>query len=366
MATAFCGFCSGCAAEARSTDDLGHAPQSVTRAADSDYKVILNPGWYYSGNTKTENTITDTGVTKMTQAEAEAATGGYFVENAYFATVAAGENLPAAETTRTGMTFGGWWYVKDGETVKVETMPAAADLDGHLYLYAQWSVGTGGGGGGGGGDVTTGAKVNGEAMSVNDQNDDQEVETEYMLKGVQLSSGATLAFTVGGSPVTLTEVEASSSGITKTPGSVQTTQTGLFDIYLKKLKAGGWRLYVACQTETSAEDCVAGSVYLVGNVASASLSWAHFNEIDTFKGIKASGSGTSYSLTVDLTAGDNCKIVMFDNVKNNRKWQGNLTGGGSNISAPGATTNMTVSTTGNYTFTITVSGNSLNVSVVKN
>ncbi|MCM1368577.1 MAG: hypothetical protein NC184_07200, partial [Roseburia sp.] len=173
MATAFCGFCSGCAAEARSSDgDNGASHQAVTQAAGSDYKVILNPGWYYSGNTKTLNTITDAGVTKMSAAEAESDIDKHYVENAYFADLSAGENLPAAETTRTGMTFVGWWYVKDGETVKVETMPSASELDGHLYLYAQWSGGTGNSGNQNPnpnpnpGDTST-ASVNGSPMSVN-------------------------------------------------------------------------------------------------------------------------------------------------------------------------------------------------------
>lgn len=371
MATAFCGFCSGCAAEAQNGGkEEPHVPQSVSQTTDTDYKVILNPGWYYAGSTKTDNTITDAGVTKMTKTEAEAAVDGYYVDNAYFATVAAGENLPVAETTRTGMTFGGWWYAKDGEVIKVTTMPS--DLDGHLYLYAQWNVadgsgGQGSGGQGSGGDVTTGAAVNGNAMLVNDQNDDATVETEYMVLGVQLPSGTALSFTVDGASVTLTEVEQSSSGITKNnPASVQTTKSGPYNIYLKKLKAGGWRLYAVCNSATTAVNCETGKVYLVGVVDSASLTWGYFDAGGENKGIEASGSGTSYTLTVDLTAGDNCKFVMYDSVKNNRKWQNALTGGGSNIELPNKDANMSVKVTGNYTFTVTVSGSNLSVSVVKN
>lgn len=134
MATAFCGVCAGCASEinANSESKNDNAP-IATIATDEQYKVILCPGNYYSGNTVTQNAV-GTGATKLAAADEEA----YFVSNAYFATVAAGADLPVATTTRAETTFQGWTYAENGVVKKVAQMPAS--LDGNLYLYASWKT----------------------------------------------------------------------------------------------------------------------------------------------------------------------------------------------------------------------------------
>jgi len=147
MATAFCGFCSGCAANIRSesaakehtrvTAEADAAVGADDAAASEDVKyVILNPGMYYSGGGKKSNTIAE-GATALTDDQKK---NTYFVENGYIATVAAGENLPTP-TTASGLTFAGWRYAKDGELVTVDKMPASLTED--MFLYAHWTDGTG-------------------------------------------------------------------------------------------------------------------------------------------------------------------------------------------------------------------------------
>lgn len=134
MATAFCGVCAGCASEisANSESKNENAP-IATIATDEQHKVILCPGSYYSGSTVTQNTV-GTGATKLAAADEEA----YFVTNAYFATVAAGADLPVATTGRAKTTFQGWTYAEDGVVKTVSKMPAS--LDDNLYLYASWKT----------------------------------------------------------------------------------------------------------------------------------------------------------------------------------------------------------------------------------
>ncbi len=70
-----------------------------------------------------------------------AADGGtYFVDNAYVCNLAAGETLPEATTTRSGMTFVGWRYASEGEIITVAKMPDVTKLDSDLYLYAEWAT----------------------------------------------------------------------------------------------------------------------------------------------------------------------------------------------------------------------------------
>lgn len=360
MATAFCGLCTGCATDIENGKAQGDTPTAAVSAVGTEPKVILNPGWA-SGRGSTANTIA-TGATKLDSA----AEGQYFVENAYFATVAAGETLP--EATRAGYTFDGWVYAVDGEIVKVTTMPT--ELADDLYLYAQWTT-TGGvnpnpnpNPGPTPGPVTSGAAVNGQAMLPNSTTE-AGVEAEYMLTGVQFAKNTALSFTFDGSPVTLAKVEGSSSGITKTT-SPSTTKAGTFQLYLKHKTDGTWTLYAACDSQPiSATDAVAGGVYLAGVIDSDNLTWNHWNDdLNTHKGIRAESNGASYTLTVELTEDDDCKFVQYAENKTDRKWQSDLSGGGSNITLPSGG-NMSVKTSGTYTFTITVSGNALSVSVTK-
>ena len=135
-ATAFCGLCTGCASNIKVNGNTP-APDAVASAdeagASASHKVILSPGWYVSGGTQTNNAVGGTDVT--------AADGGtYFVDNAYVCNLAAGETLPEATTTRSGMTFVGWRYASEGEIITVAKMPDVTKLDSDLYLYAEWAT----------------------------------------------------------------------------------------------------------------------------------------------------------------------------------------------------------------------------------
>lgn len=131
MATAFCGFCTGVAANVTANAETTSTPAVSTSAIGASPKVILNPGAFYNNSIETS---AGSKVTKLTATEE----AQYFVENAWFANYTAGEALPKATTTRSGVTFAGWRYAVDGETKVVTTMPTVTD---DLYLYAHWSSG---------------------------------------------------------------------------------------------------------------------------------------------------------------------------------------------------------------------------------
>ncbi|WP_438847269.1 hypothetical protein [Anaerocaecibacter muris] len=245
MATAFCGFCTGCAAEIKDNGVAGGTHSAMT-SADSQYKVILSPG-YQQGFGSTENTVSS-GATKLTEAQE----GEYFVSNAYFATVAAGEDLPAAETTRAKTTFVGWTYAKDGVVETVEKMPASLGED--LYLYAQWQTE----GGGAVIDPTpepepepepqpgkdTGLVVNGtlHKLVVNAGNT---TTTEYWLGAdatVKLTKGDVVTLQVNGTKISAF-IDPSSIGVDKSntstaQSSFKVTTTGAFSLYLRANKDG--------------------------------------------------------------------------------------------------------------------------------
>ena len=250
MATAFCGFCTGCAAEIKENGVNGaNNAHSVTTSADSQYKVILSPG-YQQGYGTTENTI-ESGATKLDAAQESE----YFVSNAYFATVAAGEDLPAAVTTRAKTEFVGWTYAKDGVVETVEKMPATLAED--LYLYAQWQTE-------GSGSVVgpidpidpidptpsqgTGLVVNGtlHTMVVNAGNT---TTTEYWLgadQTIQLTKGSTVSLQVDGKQISAF-IDPSSIGVDKTNTSkaqstFSITSTGAFRLYLRANKDGTYTI----------------------------------------------------------------------------------------------------------------------------
>ncbi len=350
VATAFCGLAATVATNVKAES----ASSPVKVSATSDYKVILNPGWNFVGGQKKLNTIVDAGVT-----EADADT--YYADNAYIANYSVGETLPTPKSERTDLTFLGWRYSKDGELFTVDKMPAVTD--GNLYLYADWSAPDSSGGGGIVDPTPTPstATVNGKAMAKN-ANPMAGVTEEYMLKKAALTAGA-LEFKVDGSKITVGALDSASTGLSFVSGTVSVVKDGTFDIYLKK-KDGKWEVYGArdvSQDETSikGEEAVAGNVYLAGNITDADFSWNNWNA-SGHKGLKATKSGSSWTLTVKLGAGDDCKFVKFAAKDSDMLWQQNLTGGGSNISMAN---NMSVSKTATYTFTITESSGGLSVSV---
>lgn len=361
MATAFCGFCTGCAAEIKDNGVAGGTHSAMT-SADSQYKVILSPG-YQQGFGSTENTVSS-GATKLTEAQE----GEYFVSNAYFATVAAGEDLPAAETTRAKTTFVGWTYAKDGIVETVEKMPASLGED--LYLYAQWQTE-------GGGAVidptpepepepSTAMTVNGKSMKEN-STPMAGVEKEYMLTDTEFAADEVLNFVSKGQPVVVSKLDAASTGLAFSGGNVTVSKGGTFDLYLKKT-ASGWELYGSRaidpdEVTVKGEDAVAGNVYLAGNITGTDVTWNKWNDsMKVHYGIKAEKNGTTYTLTIALSAGDNCKFVKYGTTSS--VWQNKLTGAGTNIQyGGGSMDNMMVKTTGTYTFTITEAGGGLSVSV---
>lgn len=133
LGLAFCGFCSGCAAGVKQNTEAPSVP-AATVSADGGYKVILNPGIHINGTTP----ATIESGAKVTKAGSEK-----FVENGYIANYSTGEDLPKAETTRSNVTFAGWRYAVDGVPTVVTKMPDVSKLEGDLYLYAHWTVGSG-------------------------------------------------------------------------------------------------------------------------------------------------------------------------------------------------------------------------------
>ncbi len=98
--------------------------------------VYLVPGTYTSGGKKKLNTITASGVKKLTDEECEA----IYTENAYVCTRAKGEKLPKPQSTRkdkegNAYTFNGWWAIVDATVTYFDTVPDTSEV---LYLYADW------------------------------------------------------------------------------------------------------------------------------------------------------------------------------------------------------------------------------------
>ncbi len=92
--------------------------------------VYLVPGSYKDSNGETVyNTVA--GATKLTDGECTA----IHTPNAYLCETEAGEALPAPATTKTGVTFNGWWTIEDAEVVYHDTLPEVTQT---LFLYADW------------------------------------------------------------------------------------------------------------------------------------------------------------------------------------------------------------------------------------
>lgn len=369
MATAFCGMCAGCASNIEVNDSQTPTAAVSASAETTEHKVILNPGWYWTnGASAAVNNTVSEGATALTGSEADA----YKVENGYFATVAAGAELPAAETTRTGMSFVAWTYAKDGEVVTVDKMPSSLSED--LYLFAKWKTdGTGGGNQGGneGGDpVGKGVAVNGKAMTLNDKNTDASVEAEYMLIDATFTAGEVLKFTVDGVVISISTVESSSTGISGTGSAVTVSQSGTFSFYLKKLKTGTWVLYGSRKIDDSeitrrGETLAAGNCYLLGNVAGTDVQWQ-----DTSKGFKADASGSNYTITIKLTAGDNIKFVKptkAGSTDGASWWKSVITKSSDTTALHNDNTydkNITIDKSGTFTFVISGSSDSIEVTYV--
>ncbi len=145
MATAFCGFCAGCASQVEGTVEPDNATVVTSDVAAN--KLILCPGWNYSGKTKKLNTLTASAdIVKLTAAEegnlSLEKNGAYWVENAYFCNLAAGATLPTPTKGRSDIEFKGWRMAIDGVPTIVSTVPAITET---TVLYAHWEA-TGNGG----------------------------------------------------------------------------------------------------------------------------------------------------------------------------------------------------------------------------
>ncbi len=351
LATAFCGMCTGCANGIKN-EVGGQNSESVVVSADTDYKLILCPGYAY-GYGSAANTIAS-GATKLT-ADQEAQ---YFVHNAYFVTSAAGTELPTP-TGRSGATFKGWRRAEEGELVTYKVVPNLTET---LYLYAEWvseGSGTPDPGPGPVDPTPSGVTVNGKAMEEN-KTPMAGVDKEYFVKGAKLSAGA-LTFKSGDNGITISTLDSASTGLTFSSGVVSVVKDGTFDIYLKKVGTK-WEVYGSRDTSQDVtsikgENAVAGNIYLAGNVTDADFSWNNWNA-SGHKGLKVTGG----KLTVKLGAGDNCKFVKYVNGTSD-VWQKSLSGAGTHITFANENSNMEVKDAGTYTFTITESGGKLAVTV---
>ena len=354
LATAFCGMCTGCANNIKEEEakKAGANVQTVA-VAQSEHRVILSPGLYFSGSTKKLNTIAS-GATALTAAEADA----YFAENAFFATVAAGEALPDAVTERAGTTFAGWTYALDGVVIKVDTMSLSLDSD--LYLYAKWEVD---------GSVIPGGNpenpdipvtpvgksvtVNGKTMTKNPEND-----KEYMILAAEFEAGEELVFKNGEDSIAIADVEASSTGLTYSGGKVLTEKAGKFDLYLKQ-GATSWTLYgkrhvSAEEIDRNADDVTANNCYLVGNIAGTDAAWDNWQK----KGFKTTLADGYYELTIKLTANDNVKFVKIGSTLDTQDWwSSTLKAGYDSTAIKNANDNdknLIVQKSGTFTFKVNV------------
>lgn len=114
----------GITLNAKATAESAPAAQAETAT------VYLVPGSYKDSNGETVyNTVA--GATKLTDGECTA----IHTPNAYLCETEAGKALPAPATTKTGVTFNGWWTIEDAEVVYHDTLPEVTQT---LFLYADW------------------------------------------------------------------------------------------------------------------------------------------------------------------------------------------------------------------------------------
>lgn len=192
LATAFSGFCAGCASSVKENkdEDVKNAAvavaEDVSASAAGDSKVILCPGWNYQGSTKKLNTLSGTGVTAMTASQAEDATNGYWVENAYIFEAAAGTELPEPTAGKSGIEFVGWRVAIGGVPTTVTEMPSGSTVQ---ILYAEWKAeGSGNNNSGNDDDVGTPSTIcfmRGEYNGTTDWNNGWAMNTVTPTNGAQ-------------------------------------------------------------------------------------------------------------------------------------------------------------------------------------
>lgn len=104
--------------------------------ASAQGNLYLVPGTYISGGKKKMNTITASGVRKLTDVECNE----LYTENAYICSRAKGEKLPKPKSTRkdkdgNDYSFNGWWAIVDATVTYFDVVP---DVTESIYLYADW------------------------------------------------------------------------------------------------------------------------------------------------------------------------------------------------------------------------------------
>ena len=191
LATAFSGFCAGCASSVKEDKDASLKNTSVetvdngvSTSAAGDCKVILCPGWNYQGSSKKLNTLSGTGVTALSEEENK--NNNYWVENAYVFEAAAGTELPEPTAGKTGIEFVGWRVAVNGVPTIVTEMPSGSNVQ---ILYAEWkTTGSTNPGGGDDDDIGTPSTVcfmRGEYNGTTDWNNGWAMNTVTATNGAQ-------------------------------------------------------------------------------------------------------------------------------------------------------------------------------------
>lgn len=126
---------SGAAVATATTPDPVTDESSGTTVAEQR-SLYLVPGTYVSDGSKRLNTITASGVKKLTDEECVE----IFTENAYVCSREVGAKLPAPKTLRkdkdgNAYSFNGWWAIVDANVTYFETVPEITET---MYLYADW------------------------------------------------------------------------------------------------------------------------------------------------------------------------------------------------------------------------------------
>ncbi|MDE7464267.1 MAG: InlB B-repeat-containing protein, partial [Clostridiales bacterium] len=134
-------------------------------------------------------------------------------------------------------------------------------------------------------------------------NTDATVEEEYTLLGAELEAGVELTFQIK-SGATFTPIafiyDTYSTGVTSGTNKLTTTRAGSFDIYLKLLTSGEWKVYAEGGNVNVPDDAVEvtddDTAYLVGKFGDHDLSDDH--------GYALTKGGSQYTIKMALSVGD--------------------------------------------------------------
>lgn len=121
-------------ATAESVEQPPEVHSEVT--ASEQGNLYLVPGTFKSDGKTKLNTVTASGVKKLTDDEC----AEIFTENAYLCTKAKGDKLPIPKSTRrdkagNAYSFNGWWAIVDATVTYFDTVPEHTET---MYLFADW------------------------------------------------------------------------------------------------------------------------------------------------------------------------------------------------------------------------------------